>query len=262
MTHLIRQPFRRMASLSSSLVVATLVLGAGAMLNGCGKEEEKPKEAKRTKTQYTPKVVQIRTIEELRAELNIDDRVDMPEDKAPTSEMERIALLKFFDAWVRGNPDNVLEVLGMADHAQLQAMIDEGQWQQVTGDAIEFVTIQVGPSKEGDTCVLAYYEGAEMTQAQLWRYRNDGETIMFEAVATPPGMVDRLSGDDLIAGWWKILDEENAMWDLDDNDQLGDLIAEDEAKEDSASGSDGRRKPGGGDGRRKPGGGRRVPGGR
>ncbi|MEE2908511.1 MAG: hypothetical protein VX527_11860 [Planctomycetota bacterium] len=265
MTYLIRQPFKHMASLSSSLLVASLVLAASVTLGGCGEEEKKPKKVERTKPKSTPKLVQMRTIEELKAEYKIDDRVEMPEDKAPTSEKERIALLQFFDAWVRSNPDHVLEVLGMADQAQLLTMIDEGQWGQITGDAIEFVTIQVGPSKEGDTCVLAYFEGLESNQYQLWRYRNDGEdTIIFEAVATPPGMVDRLSGEDLIAGWWKVLDDEAALWDLDDNEELDLLVEDDEEKDGSASGDDsGRRKPGGGgSGRRKPGGGRRVPGGR
>ena len=73
-------------------------------------------------------------------------------------------------------------------------------------------------------------------------------------------MVDRLSGDDRIAEWWKILDEENAMWAMDDSDQLADL-SEDEEDEKA-----GGKKPGksssGSSGRRQPGGGRRVPGGR
>lgn len=260
MTHLIRLPSRRMASLPASLIAAALVIGTGAALSGCG--EEPPPPTKKVTKAPTRTTKRVPTIAELVEELQIDQRVIMTEKNAPTSETERRALLVFFDAWVRGDNRAISSMLGEADQAQLRDMVDEGQWELVTGDVIDIVQIRVGPSDRGDTCVLAQFESGVMNQSQLWRYRDAGDGIMFEAVATPPGMTERLSGDDLIADWWKILEEENAMWDLPDNEQLGDLLAEEEDQEGASSGSNnnGRRTPGGG--RRTPGGGRRVPGGR
>ncbi|MDG2423652.1 MAG: hypothetical protein P8M22_06725 [Phycisphaerales bacterium] len=269
MTHLMQLPFSLRARLSTGLLMSLLILCAGVLVTGCG-EEKKPEPVKKETRAYTPPPVQARTIADLMTEYGIDDRVYMSEDKAPSSEKEKIALLKFFDAWVRGNHEYVIEVLGTADQPQLMAMVQEGQWAASTGDVIDNVELQTGPAKDGGTCVLAIFEHIDVMrdpEAQLWSYRaknigniSDDETIGFWAIATPPGMVDRLSGDDRIAEWWKILDEENAMWAMDDSDQLADL-SEDEEDEKA-----GGKKPGksssGSSGRRQPGGGRRVPGGR
>ena len=261
MTLLTQPQFSRRFNQPASILISMLLVFAGAALSGCGGEEEKPKTVKKQTRTAAPAPVQARTLQEIRAEHGIDQRVEMQESDAPSSEMEKIAVLKFFDAWVRGDHEYVGSVVGLADQAQLLAMVKDGQWDGVTGDAIEIVTLQTGPAQDGGACVLAIFESTDVMQtgeAQLWRYRDNGGEISFEAVAAPPGMVDRLSGADPIAEWWKILNEEEAMWALDDSDQLADLD-DDEDEEEASSKSN---KSSGGSGRRQPGGGRRVPGGR
>ena len=127
MTHLMQLPFSLRARLSTGLLMSLLILCAGVLVTGCG-EEKKPEPVKKETRAYTPPPVQARTIADLMTEYGIDDRVYMSEDKAPSSEKEKIALLKFFDAWVRGNHEYVIEVLGTADQPQLMAMVQEGQW--------------------------------------------------------------------------------------------------------------------------------------
>ncbi len=259
MTVLTRLQFSHSFRKPVVILMSVLLMSVGMTLAGCGGDEEKSKPAKKQTRSTAPAPVQAETIADLMQELNIDDRVDLPENFAPSSREERIQMLKFFDAWVRGDHDYVGSVLCPADAAQLAYMVREGQWDDVTGDAIEYIMLQTGPSPQGGTCILAIYEGAdvmESAEAQLWAFQSDGG-CQFMAIATPPGMVDRLSGEDLIAEWWKILEDEEAMWALDDSDQLADL-SDDEEEEASSKASSGS----GGSNRRQPGGGRRTPGGR
>ena len=243
--------------ISISLLSLAVLLTSSSLLSGCGGEEEPVKEVKKVAPKKAAPVVKLMTIDELMAEMQIDDRIYIPEEEAPITNQARRGVLTFFDSWVKGDHDNVLSMLGPADGAELKVMVEDGQWASATGDRIDAVYVTTGSSADGGRCVLAIYEVGQFSQPQLWNYREEGDGMRFESVATPPEMMGRLSGDDLIAAWWEVLAKERLAWDVPDSD-LNDLIIDDD-EEALASG------PGGGSKKRTPGGGgskKRTPGGR
>ena len=249
----ITRSFMSRAAMPLVMVVALpLVIG---QLSGCGEEEVKKPVAKAKKA-APPPPPPVTSVEELCQELQIDSmQVRLPEDEAPNTTDARRGILIFFDAWLRGDDETVAGMLGSADRMELMAMVDDGTWRDATED-VDAVFIRTGMSNTGDRCVLAIYEVGMDSQAQLWTYSGTGNSMMFEAVPTPPGMVDRLSGD-MITGWYSILQDEGDLWKVSD-ERLEDLMAEeDEEEEKSGSGAVGLQGQGGGGG----GGGRRGPAG-
>jgi hypothetical protein len=237
------------------VMVVALPLLVG-QLAGCGGEEEK-KPVVQAKKAPPPPPPPVTSVEQLCQELQIDSmRVRLSEDDAPNSTDARRGILIFFDAWLRGDDQTVMGMLDRADRSELMAMVDDGTWQTATED-VDAIFIRTGMSNTGDRCVLAIYEVGIESQPQLWTYSGGGNSMTFEAVPTPPGMMDRLSGD-MISGWYSILQEEGDLWNVPD-EQLDDLMAEeDEEEEKSGSGAVGLQGQGGGKGG---GGGRRGPAG-
>ena len=144
------------------------------------------KEVKKAAPKKTQPVVKLMTIDELMDEMEIDDRLFVPEEEAPVTNQARRGVLTFFDSWVNGDHETVLSMLGSADALELQAMVDDGQWASATGDRIDAVYITTGSSAEGGRCVLAIYEIGQVSQPQLWNYREQGQGMLFESVATLP----------------------------------------------------------------------------
>lgn len=244
--------------ISISLLIVGMLVIASSLLSGCGGGDEVKQVKKAAPKKNTQPVERLMTIDELMGEMQIDDRVYIPEEDAPVTNQARRGVLTFFDSWVNGNHETVGSMLGSADAAELQAMVEDGQWSSATGDRIDAVYITTGNSSEGGRCVLAIYEIGQLSQPQLWNYREQGDGLIFEAVATPPGMMNRLGGEDLIAAWWKILETENGLWEIPDAD-LNDLLEdEDDGALASSPGSGGSKKrtPGGGGSKK------RTPGGR
>ena len=239
--------------INTSLLAVGVMLATSCLLSGCGGEDEPVKEVKKAAPKKTQPVVKLMTIDELMNEMEIDDRLFVPEEEAPVTNQARRGVLTFFDSWVNGDHDTVLTMLGSADAQELQAMVDDGQWASATGDRIDAVYITTGSSAEGGRCVLAIYEIGQVSQPQLWNYREQGQGMLFESVATPPGMMSRLTGDDLIAAWWEVLAKENLAWDVPDAD-LSDLIIEDSQLASGPGGSKKRSPGGGGSKKRTPGG--------
>jgi hypothetical protein len=252
MMHLIRRYTPEVLALTMALCVIVPMVGCG--------EEEPPPKKKEVKRQPPPPPP-VTTIEAIAAELQIDTYiVRWAEEDAPASSGERRGVLIFFDAWVRGDAQTVKSMLGAADQAELQRMIDDGQWAQAT-KAIDGVDLRLGRSARGDNCVLAIYEVGLGFQPQLWNFTGSGDRMAFEAVATPPNMMDRLHGD-MITSWWEELDNDKKLWGIPD-EQLDDLLAEEDDERDAAKSGGGHVGPAaGGSGPRRPGGGRRGPAGR
>src|SRR5688572_26315773 len=71
----------------------------------------------------------VSSIEDLMAELNIDPRVSLSEDKAPGTTDERRAVLVFFDAMARGNAQALKGMLSVTDQLELDALVESGAWQ-------------------------------------------------------------------------------------------------------------------------------------
>lgn len=151
-------------------------------------------------------------IDQLMAEMNIDPRVSLPEDEAPGNDADRRALLSFFDGFARGNDKTVRRMLSENDRPQLDALVADGAWKDATS-RITQIGIQCGNSPLGDKAALALIEvkgGGDAYQPQLWTYDAMEDSAMFEAQPSPPGILDRLSGD-WISQWFQIIEDEIAL---------------------------------------------------
>ncbi len=199
--------------------VACVVVAAA--ITGCGSDEAEPAAVVvRKYTAPPPPPPKLTPVSELMAQLGIDERVRLPEDKAPDNDEARRAVLEFFDAFARGDDQVVASMVSTADRLELEALVDSGAWDETTNQ-ITRIDVQTGsdPQDEEYTCALAiiYVDGA--FQPQLWHYSvDDMDGARFDAAPTPPGIMDRLSGVDWIAAWFAVLAEEDALANKPDED--------------------------------------------
>lgn len=233
---------------------------ASISLVGCGEDEAPqvvqapPPAPKPVEPPPPPKVA---SIKDLMAQLDIDTRVNLPEERAPETEAERVAVLKFFDAFARGNADALKGMLSGPDQFLLDEMVTSGAFAKSTA-ATTRIDVRCG-REEGNTCTLAVFHVGEGFEPQLWAYNATGATPEFDAVACPPGIMDKLSGDNWIAAWYTVLKLELAK--ADEPDEQPELPKQDftqaaeEGGEAAAPSGDesAPSKPGGVPGRRMPG---------
>ncbi len=107
---------------------------------------------------------------------------------------------------------------------------------------ISGIDVQTGTSPaNGEPCALAVFYVDGGFQPQLWYYTVDHDGAEFDAVAAPPNLMDRLYGDDWIAAWFAILDEEWALADKPDEEFI---VAQREVGDDTARARTGGRGPG------------------
>lgn len=167
-----------------------------------------------------PPAPAVTPIADLMAELNIDKRVVLPEERAPATDPERKAVLVFFDAFARGNAQALRSMLPLSDQLELKALVDSGDWEK-TASQIQRIEVQTGSNNLNQKCALAVFEvghGATTNfQPQLWYYTLEEDAAMFEAAPTPPGILDKLSGD-WIAAWHQILAAELELAQKPDDD--------------------------------------------
>jgi hypothetical protein len=150
-------------------------------------------------------------VDQLMVQLGIDERVRLPEDQAPATDAARKAILEFFDGFARGDAAAVGSLLSALDRRELDELVECGQWEQTTA-RITSIDLKAGKGPEGPAVLAVFTVGLDF-QPQLWYYTVDDEGASFDAVPTPPDIVDRLSGTDWIDAWFKLLDEELAMAD-------------------------------------------------
>jgi len=186
-------------------IPATLAGGLVALLAGCGEEPPPPAPVVQAPPPDPgpPPPPPVTPISELMVQLGIDERVNLPEDKAPGTDAERIAVLKFCDAFVRGNHETVRPMLSFPDQLQLDLLVEEGTWAE-TADLVSRVDVQTGRSPEGDDCMLAIFHTGLQFQPQLWLTEVSRDDATFDALPTPPGIMNRLSGDDWISAWFDV----------------------------------------------------------
>jgi len=206
-------------------------------------------------------------VSDLMAELRIDERIFLAEEAAPATTEDRTAVLTFFDAFARGDADDLREMMSLIDQSELEALVESGVWER-TVEGIAEIALETGLSPSGDKCVLAIFEIAGEKEEfryepQMWYYHSGPSGYQFDAVASPPGIMTMLYGDDFIARWHEILEEELALADKPDEifEKPKVVVDEDEG---SSSSSAGRKTPGGrspsAPGRRPPPPRRRPPG--
>jgi hypothetical protein len=179
----------------------------------------------------------------LMARLSIDERISLPEEKAPPTDAGRIAVLEFFDAFARGDVTALGTRLDTLDHQELDALAKTTAW-RTTIDGINEIALETGKSPQGDDCVLALFDVGGAYQPQLWYYQaKDGE-VRFESAPTPPGIMDQLYGTDWIARWHELIEKEQELANKLYDEVEMQKVALEEQGEESAEG-----EPRGGGGR-------------
>jgi len=192
-------------------------------LVGCGSSQPDPvvipvSAPSRSKTPRTPPPPPTTSIAQLMLDLGIDERVSLPEDMAPMTNPERKAVLEFFDSFARGDETALGSMLTRVDNDELDELVASGAWTDATSK-ISGIDVQTGTSPiNGEPCALAVFYVDGGFQPQLWYYTVDRDGAEFDAVAAPPDLMDRLYGDNWIAAWFEILDEEMAMADKPDEE--------------------------------------------
>ncbi len=194
--------------------LATLCMGV-VLLPGCGEEEQPVVQAAPPPPPPPPPAPPKATsIEELMAAHNIDPRIKFPEERAPESTEARIAILKFFDAFARGNENGVRSYLNPLDTFGLDHLVKTGQLASMA-TSIKQINIQTGEGRYDKMCALAEFDlsdGAKLNiQPQLWSYTSTGDKFSFEAEKCPPHMIEKLSGANWISSWYEILDREDKI---------------------------------------------------
>ncbi len=242
---------RQWISLGTSAILCGCLCIAG--LTGCSGEEEAPPVviAPPPPAPAPPPPPAVTPIDQLMTDLSIDQRVSLPEDKAPNNNADRKAVLVFFDALARGNSQSMKGMLPLSDQIELAALVDSGAWKN-TVSKIQKIQIQTGVNSLNQKCALAVIEvgaiGDQSFQPQLWYFNTEQEEPIFEAAATPPGILDKLSGD-WIASWHQILADEMAMADKPDADvSISQKDLDDREDEAPTSGRGGGFGAGGGEG--------------
>jgi len=241
------------------------VVIALAGLNGCGGGESDAPAARSARPVARPTAPPparrsaATSVAQLMSDLRIDERVMLAEDLAPKNNEDRVAVLEFFDAFARGDAETLRTMMSPVDQAELDALVEAGVWEETIA-GITQIELETGRSPNGDKCALAIFEVDWDYQPQLWYYHSLGVgEYEFDAVACPPDIMNKLYGEDFIAKWHEILDEELALADKPDEEfEKPDVVLDEEEEEERSSSrgvGGGGKSPG-----RKPGGpGRRTP---
>lgn len=209
-----RSDARRMRRVMA-LATAGLALGAVTLLGGCKKEPPPAPVVVNTPPPAPPPPPPIATIQELMTRYGIDERVRLAEEQAPDGEEARVAVLQFFDAFVRGDATTAGSMMSLPDQLQLEAMQADGTWATAT-EGIRRVDLQAGRSPLGDIAVLAVFHVGRGFEPQLWTLQIEDNAPSFSAEPTPPGIMNQLSGTDWIGAWYRILNDELARADEPD----------------------------------------------
>lgn len=253
---------------AKAVLCAGLLVGVVA-LAGCGEDEPQQAAAPPPPPAAPPPPPEpsVTPVEQLMAQYSIDERIVLPEQRAPESNADRIAVLEFFDAFARGDVAALSMMMTPVDQEELEELVVSGSWEETIED-IERVDLRTGKSPLGDKTVIAVFQVGDTFQPQMWYYKSGGQTV-FESQPSPPGMMDQLYGSDWIGIWHQILQQEMELANKPDEDWDPQRVVIDdgEDEESSSAGSPGGTpgaKPGGPPGRRPPppGGPRRPPGAR
>lgn len=215
------------------LPVATGLLSA-TFLTGCSEPPPPPPPPPVVTKAPPPPPPAVTPISDLMAKLNIDSRVNLPEDRAPKTDPERVAVLSLFDAFARGDSARVQGYLSAPDQFELEKIVKSGAWKTTT-ESITRIDVRCGNAPTNEKCALAVFHVGEEFQPQLWAYKVSPASSEFEAVATPPHVMDSLSGEDWIAAWYKLWQDDLAMASKPDEEIVIAKSDRSEKQEESAS---------------------------
>ena len=152
-----------------------LAIVLGLTLVGCGGSQSDPvaipvAAPSRPTAPRTPPPPAVTSIAQLMVDLGIDERVSLPEDMAPMTNIERKAVLEFFDSFARGDETALGSMLMEVDRAELDDLVQSGAWADATSK-ISGIDVQTGTSPhDGEPCTLAVFYVDGGFQPQLWVY--------------------------------------------------------------------------------------------
>lgn len=203
----------------TALAALSAALAAG-VLAGCGDDTptQVVQEAPPPPPPPPPPAPTVTPIAQLMKELGISPKIRLPEDKAPATEQERVAVLKFFDAFAKGDAAPLKAAMSEEDQQILAIMESTGGFAKSTG-AVERIDLATG-AVGGKSYVIAVYRSGDLFQPQLWEYAVEGEgrTISkqeFESYVQPVDVLSRIRGD-LIPEWVKLVAAERLLADEPD----------------------------------------------
>ena len=181
---------------------------------GCSDEPEVTYVPPKPVAPAPPEQPRVLSIEQLMREMGIDERVRLSEADAPPTTEQRRAVLSFFDAFARGSSQSVGGMIVPEDRIQLDRLTSSGDWDEVTA-GIEEIRVKtgdfpqlIGVTPQAGIAVLAIFSVNDELQPTMW-YLSDGVAgPAFEAGLTPPDILNRIYGADLIASWHQVIEQE------------------------------------------------------
>lgn len=214
----------------AGLSIATVALGS-ISLTGCSEPPPPPPPVVKAPTAPPPPPVT--PISTLMAEMGIDPRIELPEDQAPQTDAQRRAVLSFVNAFVKNDTTNLKTMLDEQDQAMLAALTSSGDW-KTTVEGIDRVDVrtQSGAGPLGQLAIMAVFwvDSGDLTlQPTMWYLNESGPVASFESAVNPPNILDRISGDSLIAEWHRIIELERELADAPDEELRMQQVFLDEA---------------------------------
>lgn len=206
--------YRSLARPTAALV-GLAILAAG--LTGCG--EEPPPPPPPVTQNHTPPPPPVTPISQLMAEMNIDPRVELPEERAPSTDSQRRAVLTFINQFVTGDSSGLSRSLTPMDREQLDILLASGDWQNAV-QSVEKVQVRTasGAGPLGQVAVLALFWTKTGFEPTMWYMTESAGQATFEAGPTPDNVLSKMSGDDMIAEWHRIVLQEQELADAPDEE--------------------------------------------
>jgi hypothetical protein len=189
-------------------IASAIALGSVLFVSGCGEEEAPPPVVVAPPPPPPPPPPPeptVKSIAELMTELNIDPKVELPEERAPETTEARVAVLLFWNAFAKSDAQYAETQMCPADKRVLEALEKSGQWSAAT-TRIERIEVQCADDGTGfSTLGVLTVDDAE--QPLLWDATlSDANAATFTAFPGPPDILDHLSGENWIEAWKKYVD--------------------------------------------------------
>lgn len=202
MTNLTNQHTSTLRTHNSFVTAAVICAIACVGLISCGEEEAPPAPIVRaapTPPPPPPPEPTVKSIAELMAQYNIDERVNLPEHMAPDTNEKRIAVLKFWNAFAKSDADYAGGQMAVLDRKVLDGLVKNGAWGATTSK-ITSIEVQCKDESEGfATFGLITSGGTE--QPMLWDAVLTGNEAVFTAFPGTPDILAHLSGEDSVGAW-------------------------------------------------------------
>ena len=206
MTNQTPQPTRQQSlknhTHNSFVALSCIVVLACVGLTSCGEEEAPPPPPVARVAPPPPPpppAPTIKSVAELMAENNIDPRVNLPETMAPNTNEKRVAVLKFWNAFAKGDSDYAGQHMAKVDGAVLAGLIKNGAW-ATTNAKLTAIEVQCKDDGEG-FATFGLITSNNTEQPMLWDATMSNDEATFTAFPGTRDIMAHLSGEDSIGAW-------------------------------------------------------------